>query len=237
MLNMSHNPTSSSYRTTIEPVKDSRGRQVQETDRHGDKFNVMLKRHNSNWNMQSEQQAAYNEASTKFSHRTAAGIQLAANQIYGAAYEAHVARALHRDPRFTDVQDQVRLVPKPPAGQAPYSTQELKDLSKQAGATLRSDFVAHHNGGFKNIECKSSGSAGYTSNQSNMLSDIKHDGAVVVSDRGNYYRGEDLGSVSTKTIRPHTEDSTFSEEVLRPAAPPKPKPAPRPEDPIWGRRW
>lgn len=237
MLNMSHNSTSSSYRTTIEPLKDSRGKQIQETDSNGNRYNVMLKRHNSNWNMQAEQQAAYAEASTKYAHRSSSGIQLAANQIYGAAYEAHVARALHRDPRFTDVQDQVRLVPKPPSNQNPYSQQELKDLSKQAGATLRSDFVAQYSGKYKNIECKSSDTAGYTSNQSHMLSDIKNRGAVVVSDRGNYYRGDNLGKVGTVTVRPGSEDDIFEQEVLSPASPPKPKPAPRQEDPIWGRRW
>lgn len=125
--------------------------------------------------------------------------------------------------------DQVRLVPKPSG--TPYSTQELKDLNGQRGATLRSDFVAYKkNEGYQNVECKSSSTAGYTSNQSAMISDIDRKGAVVVSGRGNYYRGQDLGSVSTVTVRPHTEDRIFTQEIRVPVGPP------RVEDPIWGRR-
>lgn len=234
MLNFNHNPSSSAYRVQAQPVTDSRGAQLKETHK-GEQYNVMLKRSNSNWNMQAEQQAAHNAAALKHPNRTTAGIQLAANALYGAAYEAHVGRALNRDSRFTDVQDQVRLVPKP-AGQ-PYSTQELKDLSKEQGATLRTDFLAELGGKFKNIECKSSNTAGYTSNQQNMLDDIKHDGAIVVSGRGNYAGGEDLGKVSTITVRPSTEDDVFAKETLERAAPPPPKRAPVPDHPVYGRRW
>ncbi len=235
MLNMSTSPSSSSYRVHSEPLLDSRGRQVTDTNSRGERCNVSLKRHNSMWDMAGEQAAARNQAAANHPTRTPAGIQLAANKIYGDAYEAHVGRALNRDPRFTEVQDQVRLVPKPSG--APYSTQELKDLSKQAGATLRSDFVAKENGSYKNIECKSSNTAGYTQNQSNMLSDIRHNGAIVVSDRGSYDRKDNLGKVSTTTVRPSNEDGVFEQETLKPAAPPAPRPARPPEDPVYGRRW
>ncbi|TQV78090.1 hypothetical protein FKG94_13495 [Exilibacterium tricleocarpae] len=236
-LNMSHNPASSSYRVQAEAVKDRQGDQLQKQDRFGNRYNVMLKRHNSIWNKSAEKQAAHSMAAAQYPNRSPTTIQLAANNIYGAAYEAHVGRALHRDPAFSDVKDQVNIVPNRPAGQRPYTTQDLKNLNKSPGRTLRTDFMANVNGSYNNIECKGSSTAGYTQNQANMLSDIRNRGAVVTSDRGSYQRHQNLGSVQTYTVRPNTEDEMFEEEVLEPAAPPRPRPAPRPEDPYYGRRW
>jgi hypothetical protein len=185
--------------------------------------------------MAGEQAAALGEAQRLKPHRSIQGQQLYANQLYGAAYEAHVGRALNRDPRFTGVQSQMMLVPKP-NGQ-PYSDRELIDLNKGSGTSLRSDFIAYKDNAYKNVECKGSGSAGFTANQEKMLDDIYDDGAVVSAPRGNYSRGQDLGSVDTVVVRPSSENRIFAEEKLTSAAPPRPRPAPRPEDPIYGRRW
>ena len=118
-----------------------------------------------------------------------------------------------------------------PSSGGPYSGQQLRDLNGQAGSTLRSDFVAHKRGdGYYNMECKSSSTAGYTSNQSRMIGDIGR-GATVVSRRDIYYRGEDLGPVRTTTVRPSTEDAIFTETRKVRVAPR------RPEHPDYGRRW
>src|SRR4051812_47037839 len=130
-LNMSHLPSSSNYRVTTDPVRNSRGQQETTTNNRGQRCNISLKRHNSSWDMAGEQRAALGEAQRQKPNRSVQGQQLYANQLYGAAYEAHVGRALNRDPRFTGVQSQMMLVPKPTG--RPYNDRELIDLNKGSG--------------------------------------------------------------------------------------------------------
>lgn len=234
-LNMSHSVNSSSYRAQSEPVTDRHGKQKTVMD-GGERCAVFLKRSNSVWDMAGEQRAALNEAQRLKPHRTLQGQQLYANQLYGTAYEAHVARALSRDPRFTQVDTQVSITPKKSGG-AKHSDTELTALNKQSGATTRADFIAKHRGEYTNIECKGSDTAQLTSNQRAFNGLLDSRGAQVTSSSNQHYKGTDLGHVPTIVVRPSTEDGHFAREVLVPTAPPPPRPPRQPEDPIYGRRW